>query len=485
MAEARFTKGSLLRHVVVMASTSSVGLFALFFVDAVNLFYISMLGVTELAAAIGFAGTIQFFIISVSIGLAIAGTATVSRAIGADDEARAKSLATSSLVISVLVLAVVAAFVWVWREEALRLLGARGATLEQASLFLAIALPSVPLIGIGMACGGALRAVGEAKQAMWVTLGGGGIAAVLDPIMIFALDLGLVGAALALALTRTAIAMIGLWFVVAKHNLLIRPRLGQIAGNLRPILTIAGPAMATQLSTPFGMAFLVSTVSVHGEAAVAGWAVVGRLTALAFGGIFALSAAVGPIVGQNYGAGLPDRVVATFRDALLVAVAYVAVAWLLLWLATDWIVAGFGLSAEGAEVLAAFTHLGAGAYVFTGALFAANACFNNLGRPLWSTLCNWSRDAAIIPLLALVVTGTFGPADAVYIQATAGALVGSFAAVLALRTVGRLASTAKPKAPTVGVPEVPAYASGRAAQSLAVDPTATETSDPAHPINRA
>ena len=78
--QAKFTTGSTMRHVVVMTMTASVGLLSLFFVDAINLFYISLLGVTELAAAIGFAGTIQFFMISVSIGLMIAGVVAVSRA---------------------------------------------------------------------------------------------------------------------------------------------------------------------------------------------------------------------------------------------------------------------------------------------------------------------------------------------------------------------------------------------------------------------
>ena len=71
--KAVFTSGSTMRHVVVMTLTSATGLMALFLVDALNLLYISLLGVTELAAAIGFAGAIQFFMLSVSIGLMIAG----------------------------------------------------------------------------------------------------------------------------------------------------------------------------------------------------------------------------------------------------------------------------------------------------------------------------------------------------------------------------------------------------------------------------
>ncbi|MDF1598300.1 hypothetical protein PZ895_00740, partial [Mesorhizobium sp. YIM 152430] len=57
--EGKFVTGSTMRHVVTMTVTGSIGLIAVFFVDALNLFYISMLGVQELAAAIGFASTLM------------------------------------------------------------------------------------------------------------------------------------------------------------------------------------------------------------------------------------------------------------------------------------------------------------------------------------------------------------------------------------------------------------------------------------------
>lgn len=61
-----------MRHILVMSGTASIGLMALFVVDLLDMFFISMLGQVELAAAIGFAGTIIFFSTSVSIGSSIA-----------------------------------------------------------------------------------------------------------------------------------------------------------------------------------------------------------------------------------------------------------------------------------------------------------------------------------------------------------------------------------------------------------------------------
>ncbi|MGJ8611767.1 MAG: MATE family efflux transporter, partial [Octadecabacter sp.] len=77
--QAKFLTGSLMRHITVMALTSSVGLMAVFLVDFIDMIFISMLGKAELAAAIGYAGAILFFTTSFGIGMSIAGGALVAR----------------------------------------------------------------------------------------------------------------------------------------------------------------------------------------------------------------------------------------------------------------------------------------------------------------------------------------------------------------------------------------------------------------------
>jgi Na+-driven multidrug efflux pump len=67
--QAVFLKGSLLRHITVMSLTASVGLMAVFVVDFVDMIFISRLGKAELAAAVGYAGAILFFISSFGIGV--------------------------------------------------------------------------------------------------------------------------------------------------------------------------------------------------------------------------------------------------------------------------------------------------------------------------------------------------------------------------------------------------------------------------------
>ena len=77
--QGKFVTGSTLKHVLNMTAAGSVGLIAIFAVDLLNLFYISLLGQKELAAAVGYAGTLLFFVLSAGIGLAIAVSAVTSR----------------------------------------------------------------------------------------------------------------------------------------------------------------------------------------------------------------------------------------------------------------------------------------------------------------------------------------------------------------------------------------------------------------------
>ena len=162
-----------------------------------------------------------------------------------------------------------------------------------------------------------------------------------------------------------------------------------------------------------------------------------RLTILAFGGIFALSGAIGGIIGQNFGAGRMDRAEAAFVAALKYCLVYTLVAWVLMAAMSAQIVASFGLSDDGAVVIETFTHFAAGSFIFTDALFVANSTFNYLSRPLWSTAANWFRDGVIIAPIAFAMGAWAGAAGVVWAQALANVIAGALAASLAWRYIHR------------------------------------------------
>lgn len=435
---AKFTSGATMRHVAVMTLTGAVGLTFLFLIDAATLFWVSRLGDERLMAALGFAWTIQFFIISSGIGLAIATTSLVSRALGEGARAQARGIATSAMLLTFGLQAGIAVAVAIWRDPALALAGASGETQAVAGRFLLITLPSMPLMALGMTGGAVLRSLGDAWRAMSVTLGAGVLAAGLDPLFIFGFGLGLDGAAWVMVIARAFVGGLSLWYLLRVHDMLARPNVRAARRMIRPFAAIAAPATLTQLSTPFGNALLTALIAGFGDGAVAGWAVVSRLTVLAFGGVYALSGAIGGIFGQNYGAGMMGRVRATYRDSLIFCAVYTLAAWALLFLGRDQFVVVFRLGPDGAAVVDAFVRLAAGGFVFGGALFVANAAFNTLGRPLWSTGFNWFRDGVVLLPLCWALSRALAAPGVIYGQALASVAVGLAAAWWGWRFVAGL-----------------------------------------------
>ena len=81
-SHARFTRASIARHVTVMASTSALGLFAVFLVDILTLVYVSMLHQPVLLAAVGIAKVLIFINGAFASGLIIAAASVLSERIG-------------------------------------------------------------------------------------------------------------------------------------------------------------------------------------------------------------------------------------------------------------------------------------------------------------------------------------------------------------------------------------------------------------------
>lgn len=436
-AQAKFLSGSLLRHVTVMSLTSTVGLMAVFLVDFIDMVFISMLGKAELAAAVGYAGAILFFTTSFSIGMAIAVGALVARALGEGNEPLARARSAHGLVFGVLVAALVSAFVWWQTPLFVGWIGAEGETADLAIGYLRIIVPSLPFLAVGMMGGGILRARGDARSAMMATIYGGGVNAVLDPILIFGLGLDLTGAALASVAARVVIGVTALLPILRKHGGLPRPDPVGLARDVGPMVTIAVPAILTQLATPVGQAIVVRSMATYGLEAVAGMAIVGRLMPVSFAVVFALSGAVGPIIGQNYGARDHPRVLRGFNAALLFAGVVVVVISTVLFVLRGQIADLFDATGLTRALVFLFCGPLALLFFFNAVLFVANAAFNNLGHPFYSTWMNWGRNTvAMVPLVWLGAY-FYGAPGVLIGQALAGVVFGLVAWVLALRTIDR------------------------------------------------
>ena len=437
-----FLTGSIMRHVVVMTMTGAIGLMTMFGADLADLYYLSLLKDTNVTAAIGFAGILSFSNLSMSLGIGIAAAALVARNLGAGDAARAKEFATSAVTFTLVVSGIYTLIAAVFADPIMRFLGAEGEALRLATSYIRILTPGFIMLATAVCCSFALRGIGSPTRAMFVTLGSAAATLVLDPIMIFHFGLGIQGAAIAHVCANAVALAFGLHGLGVHHRFLNRISLAGLRRDFRAIWAIAFPAILTQLATPFTVAYTTYAVAPYGTDAVSASAIIGRIVPVAFGIIFSLSGAVGPIIGQNFGAKDFGRVRQTLWDGLSFAAVYTLITSALLWLFREHIADAFHLTGEARAIVIFFcTWIGI-TWAFAGAQFVANAAFNNLGWPALSTWFNWGK--ATLGTIPFAIAGSMiGQVEGMMAAIGVGSIVFGIASVwVAARIVRKLESGA-------------------------------------------
>jgi putative MATE family efflux protein len=440
----RFVAGSTMRHVLVMTGTGAAGLVAIFIVDLVSLLYISWLNDPSLTAGVGLATVVMFFTISINVGLMIPIGALVSRALGARRPEDARRLATSGSILMAIVAACVSLILLPLLPVLLNAMGASEQTYEVARNFLWIALPTNALMAVGMAFSTVLRAAGDAKRSMYATLSVAAVTVVLDPILIFGFGLKANGAAMAINIARVVYVYVCFLYLTRAHDLLVVPRIKAILADARPFFAIAIPAILTNIAAPVSNAFFTGVIAQFGDQAIAASAIIDRVTPVAFAGVFALAGAIGPVLGQNWGAQRYDRMKQTLKDALTFTVVYVGCVWLVLFLVRVPLTHAFNAPPLTADLVQFFCQLSGFIWFFISLVFVANASFNNLGYPLLSTFFNWGRATLGMIPFAYFGARIAGPEGAL-VGIGAGSVVFGIAAVItAFWTIRRLERQAVP-----------------------------------------
>jgi putative MATE family efflux protein len=385
-----------------MSLTASIGLLTMFLVDFADLFYIAQLADSSLTAAMGFAATILFFATAFHIGLMIATSALAARQIGQGDPDRARRYLTNIMVLSTMMITPLAILFFIFAPDILELAGANGTANQAATGYIRIVAPFMPFSVAAMVCSGFLRAHGAARRAMNVTLSMGITNAILDPIFIFGFDWGINGAAVASACAAVVSAIFAIWPVIKSYGGFDGFSVPSFRNDIPSIMTILIPAILTNVATPIGGFISYRFVADYSDDVIAGFAVVGRVVPVAFCLMFSLSGAIGPIIGQNFGARQFDRVRTTIKQATIFAIAYTLIIWPILYLLNGPISDAFHLTGEGRHVFWLFAALLTPLFFFNGMLFIGNAACNNLGHPAWSTVMNWLRNTlGLVPFLWL------------------------------------------------------------------------------------
>jgi Na+-driven multidrug efflux pump len=279
---------------------------------------------------------------------------------------------------------------------------------------------------------------------MYATLSVAVVTVILDPILIFGLGMKANGAAISIDIARLAYVVVSFLYLTRTHSLLAMPRLKNVMADARPFFAIAVPAILTNIAAPASNAFFTGVMSQFGDQAIAASAIIDRVVPVSFAGVFALAGAIGPVLGQNWGAQRYDRMRQALKDALTFTVIYIGCVWLMLFLLRHLITQAFNAPPLTAELVQFFCVISGFVWFFVSLVFVANASFNNLGYPLLSTFFNWGRATLGMIPFAYFGAQVAGPKGAL-LGIGAGSIVFGIAAVItAFWTIRRLERQAVP-----------------------------------------
>ncbi len=280
-----------------------------------DMFFVSRLGI-EAMAAVTLTETIIILIYALAVGLSSAATAMVARRVGEGDLHGARVATVQALVLGVLVSAAIAVPGAILAPRLLALMDASPRTIADGAIYTRIMLAGNVTIMLLFLINAVFRGTGSAALSMRALWLANGINIVLDPALIFGWgplpELGLQGAAIATTFGRG----VG---VIYQLSLLARGR-GRI--HLRPRdLRVDWPVMARLLRVARGgvLQYLISTsswillvrfVSGFGDAAAAGYGVAVRIIHFGILPAWGVANAAATLMGQNLGAGQPDRAAA-------------------------------------------------------------------------------------------------------------------------------------------------------------------------------
>lgn len=321
---------SLSRALFSMTWPMLFGVVALMSFQLVDSVFISMLGMQPLAA-LGFTLPMQQLLIGVQIGIGIASTALISRAIGAGKPERAKQLGGLVVIVGCCVSLVLCALIWLLRIPLLAALGADVELLPYTESYWLPWLASAWLGAFLYFANSISRAHGDTRLPGLMMVVTSVINVLLDPLFIFTFGWGLPGAAYATVVACMVGSVIMYARIIKRHWLAFEPSKLPIRAALRDIVNISIPAMLSQLMP--GAAALLATrlVAGFGGAAIAAWTLGSRLEFFSIVIVLALTMALPPMVGRLLGAQQLARVRSLVNIAVRFVIGlqvFVAVFWL-------------------------------------------------------------------------------------------------------------------------------------------------------------
>ncbi|MEM9271637.1 MAG: MATE family efflux transporter [Cyanobacteria bacterium P01_F01_bin.143] len=385
--KSQLTEGQVSTQLLKLSLPMVWGILSILGFSLADTYFVAQLGTKELAA-ISFTFPVVSVLSSIAMGLGTGVSSVVARVIGKGDRLQVQRLTTDSLLLSVVIVGIFSTLGLNTIDPLFSSLGAKPELLPLIRDYMSIWYWGMTFLVVPLIGNSALRASGNTLiPSLMMTLAAG-MNILLDPLFIFGWGsipgLGLKGAAIASLISRVGILAASLSFLHFRERLLIFncPSLQTLLKSWRSLLSVGLPAAATNLISPLSVSFATGLIAQYGTEAVAGFGLASRLEALALIVPLAISASLGPFVGQNWGAQLYSRVKRSLRLSFFFCLTWGVLIAVLLGTMGSGIAAWFDSDPGVVSSASVYLTLVPISYGALGIVFTASSALNGLGKPM-------------------------------------------------------------------------------------------------------
>lgn len=362
--------------------------------------------------AVTIAFPIMTFLMAIGMLIGIGAGAMVSISLGRHQIEEAEAILGNALMMAVIFIIPAVVIVLHFLDPLLTgLMGATPAVLPYAHDFVSIILIASVFLHIGFGLNNVIRAQGNPKTALATQIVSAAVTIVLDYVFIFIFHWGIKGAAIATAIGQGSSAVWVLAFFISGRGVL-RLKLRHLKPRLAVMKKIAAIGVA-----PFSMQLSMSAVMVMlnwlvlglgGDTAVAAYGIVGRVLMLAIMPVIGIAQGAQPIIGYNFGARHPRRVVDTVILAAKAATAVCCIAFLVVELFAGDIVRLFGGSADMLGIGQRALRIFAAALPVIGLQIICTNYFQAVGKAVYAIVFSLLRQFIVLVPAAYLLARAFG-----------------------------------------------------------------------------
>lgn len=427
-----FLTGEIPVHIRKMAVPMGWGILAMVAASLVDAYFLGRLGTLHLAA-ITFTFPVVTLLSNLTLGLGTGVSSILARSLGGSEPNIVRQQSICAILLSLILVGFLSFVGYLTIDPLFKALGAGPESLQLIRDYMVIFYASMVFLVVPMTGNFILRAAGDARTAGFLMIGSAILSMILDPILIFGMfglpRLEIQGAAYAAAIARGAAFVFMIYVLWFRKRLVtfVLPPFKQILEIWWDILRVGGPLAGSNMVAPVILAVITGLLASFGEPVVAGFGVAARIEALALIPLMAMSSGIGPIVGQNFGAGQIARVFEVIRSAGKFSVYYGVAAGLFFLAFHRFLPRLFDSNPEVIESAAWYLLMTSFGFTAIGVSMAIGASYNGMGDPKPSVAIILGRTAVVFLPLAFLGAYLLGPLGVYMGGAIANVVVGALA----------------------------------------------------------